>query len=288
MGKTFEKFKFDEVLSSKYTIENFIVFEGEKIPIKLFADHPFLYEGIAFTTCLKGKGHVKINFKEYVVEENCLLTLTPSHIIEPLDHSEDLLLTGLVFSQDAMLDLPLPIDINILEKVISNPILKVSKEDLKKITAYHSFILDIFNNNTQLYLRDIIKGLLFSLIYQVVALYGENEPERNKQTSRNEDIVESFFRLLKEHYMTERSPGFYAGKLCITTKYLSSILKNVTGRSINSWLEEAIILGAKLMLKTTELTVLQISEELNFPNPSYFGRYFKKAVGMTPKEYRDS
>jgi len=288
MGKTFEKLKFDEVLSSKYSIENFIVFEGEKIPVKLFADHPFLLEGIAFATCLKGKGSIKINFKEYVVEENCLLTMTTSHIIEPLDHSEDFLLTGLVFSQDSMLDLPLPNDINILEKVVSNPVLKVSKEDMKKITAYHSFILDVFNNNNHLYLRDIIKGLLFSLIYQVVALYGENEPERNKQTSRNEDVTDRFFRLLTDYYKTERSPGFYADKLFITTKYLSSILKTVTGRSINSWLEEAIILGAKLLLKTTELTIIQISEELNFPNPSYFGRYFKKAVGMTPKEYRDS
>jgi len=93
---------------------------------------------------------------------------------------------------------------------------------------------------------------------------------------------------LKDNYKTERSPRFYADKLFITTKYLSSILKKVTGRSINSWLEEAIILGAKLLLKSTDLTVLQVSEELSFPNPSYFGRYFKKATGMTPKDYRDS
>lgn len=286
--KPIETINFSEVVFSKYTIENFITFEEENIPGKFFVDYPFSYDGIAFVSCLKGNGRLKINYKEYILEENSIITMTPTQIIELQEHSDDFLLNGLFFSQDVMFGLPVTKDFNILEKVITNPVLKLSKEDIRKVTAYHSFIVEVFNNNPHNYLKDIIKGLLLSLIYQIIAFYDLSKPEKSDYISRNEDITERFFLLLKDNYKTERLPKFYADKLFITTKYLSSILKKVTGRSINSWLEEAIILGAKLLLKSTDLTILQVSEELNFPNPSYFGRYFKKATGMTPKDYRES
>jgi len=288
MEKTFERVKFNEVLASKYSIENYIIFEDENIHQRISLEHPFSFEGIAFITCLKGTARIKVNYKEYLITEDTLLTMAPPQIVEILEYSEDLLLSGLFFSQDSMLNLPLPQDFNILENVLTNPVLRLSQKEIKSITTYYTFIVEIFNNNNHAYLKEVIKGLLLSLIYQVVALYDQKGVNKNIPSGRNEEIAERFFLLLNDNYKTERLPSFYADKLCMSTKYLSSILKKVTGRSINSWLEEAIILGAKLLLKSTNFTVSQISEELNFPNPSYFGRYFKKVVGTTPKEYRDS
>ena len=90
------------------------------------------------------------------------------------------------------------------------------------------------------------------------------------------------------HYKQDRSVSFYADKLCLTSKYLSTVIKEVTGRSVLAWINETVIAEAKILLKTSEMTVMQISEELNFPNPSFFGRFFKQYTGVTPLKYRNN
>ncbi|MFV0538448.1 MAG: helix-turn-helix domain-containing protein [Dysgonomonas sp.] len=74
----------------------------------------------------------------------------------------------------------------------------------------------------------------------------------------------------------------------MTSKYLSSLIKEQTGRTAFAWINEIIISSIKHILKTTDKTILQISEDFNFPNASFFGRFFKKHTNMTPVEYRES
>lgn len=81
---------------------------------------------------------------------------------------------------------------------------------------------------------------------------------------------------------------YYADKLCITPKYLTIITRQISGRNATSWITHTAILNAKSLLTGTRLTVQQISNKLNFPNPSFFGQYFLRHTGMTPKEFRRS
>ncbi|PXV66283.1 AraC-like DNA-binding protein [Dysgonomonas alginatilytica] len=106
--------------------------------------------------------------------------------------------------------------------------------------------------------------------------------------SHRADLLNQLLRLLLTHYREERSVAFYADKMCLTSKYLSKIIKEISGKSILEWISETVIMASKALLKSSEMTVLQISEELNFPNPSFFSRFFKKHTGMTPIEYRES
>lgn len=289
MAKKIQQFTFNDSHSSKYVIENFIVSDGER-PKNFSFGHPFLFEGIVFSICLKGTGKIQINYKEYEITENTIVTIPPNQIVEIMDRSEDFLIEMLAFSPDFILDMAtaLPKDFDIPHKIISAPVLSITEQEREEILRYHTFIVTAFNGKKHTFFKQVIKGLLYSLLMEVAAKYFENETlERVKPSNRSEEIVRQFFPLLKENHRQERSASFYADKLCITTKYLSGTLKKVTGRSINLWLESAITMSAKVLLKSSDLTVLQISDELNFPNPSYFGRFFKKHTGMTPKEYRD-
>ncbi|MFV0328853.1 MAG: AraC family transcriptional regulator [Dysgonomonas sp.] len=282
---TFENF----ASSSSYIIENFIASDSENSSTNISFEHPFSFDGIVLAICLKGTGHMKINFKEYVITENSIITMLPNQIVEAGDHTDDFFIELLAFSFDYLADLPVLKDFNLPQKIATNPVLNSSKEDTKNIFRYYSFIIETFNNRRHGYLKQVIKGLLYSLTTELTVLYLEKDTQFvNNSSSRSQEIADQFLLLLKDNFKAERSASFYADKLCITTKYLSETLKKVTGRSVNVWLEDAITLGAKMLLKSTNLTVLQISEELSFPNPSYFGRFFKKQVGMTPKEYRDS
>lgn len=78
----------------------------------------------------------------------------------------------------------------------------------------------------------------------------------------------------------------YSGGLCITPKYLSRIIKDITGYTALDYIENYVVTEAKAMLNSTMMTVQQISDSLNFPSQSVFGKYFKRVTGMSPKEYR--
>lgn len=268
-------------------IENFIVSDSRQIPKNVLKNYPMVFDGLLLGICLRGNAKVKINFREYELVPNTIFTILPSEICESEGGSEDFFAEVLIFSIDFFIGLPLPEDFDILQNISNRPVFRISEKDMEDLLDFHSFIVKAFNRKKHAYTNKTIRSLLLALLMELGAIYKDEKGDKNKVTSRSEEIANRFFILLKDHYKKERTATFYADKLCITSKHLSSVLKKVTGRSINTWIDEAVIIGAKMLLKTSDLTVLQISEEMNFPNPSFFGKFFKQHVGMTPVAYRD-
>ena len=99
--------------------------------------------------------------------------------------------------------------------------------------------------------------------------------------------MEDFLQLVQKHYKQERMIRFYAEKLFVTPKYLSVVVKNASGKTAGQWIDDYVVLEAKALLKSTDMTVLQISDEMNFPSQSFFGKFFKREVGVSPKQYRE-
>ncbi|WP_298650554.1 helix-turn-helix domain-containing protein [uncultured Proteiniphilum sp.] len=93
---------------------------------------------------------------------------------------------------------------------------------------------------------------------------------------------------MRAHFKQHRGLDFYASKLCLTPKYMSTIIKQTSGKTAGDWIDDYILLEAKALLKSTNMTIQQISDELNFPSQSFFGKYFKRLTGVSPKEYRKS
>lgn len=115
---------------------------------------------------------------------------------------------------------------------------------------------------------------------------GAGEENKKKACSRQETLTRRFFDLMFKHYKTDRSVSFYADRLCVTPKYLSSNVKEVTGHPVQKWMTEIVIADVKRRLRTTDQSVQQISEELHFLTASSFIRFFRTHVGCTPLEYR--
>ena len=92
--------------------------------------------------------------------------------------------------------------------------------------------------------------------------------------------------LLGEHYKEQRAVGFYARELCITPKYLTTVIKRVSGRSASEWIDSYVILEAKTLLKYSDMSIQEIAYYLNFPNQSFFGSYFKRNAGLSPSRYK--
>ena len=113
--------------------------------------------------------------------------------------------------------------------------------------------------------------------------------ERKEQTlSHEQEIFDNFLKLVNMNASRERAISFYADKLCITRNYLSIIISRFSGVTAKKWIERAVIMEAKALLKFSALSILEIAYKLNFPNDSFFNKYFKRIVGVTPMRYRKS
>ena len=87
-------------------------------------------------------------------------------------------------------------------------------------------------------------------------------------------------------HVRKNCSAFYADRLCLSPRYLSSVIRDVSGRTVVEWVNQAVILEAKVLLKHSDLLTYQIADELHFPNPSFFSKFFKRMTGMTPQEYQ--
>lgn len=231
--------------------------------------------------------------REYEIRENCIGTIMPGVILMIQEKSPDLELHSLLFKLDYLAEIPPRTDFflsNIKNNEDASPIptyVQADKKDVQHLLQYFQLLKIQSKSKKKNFSDKIAKGLIFSTIFEFASIYkGLDQVVNNSQSSRQEAITNQFFNLLRTHCIEERNVSFYADKLCLTPKYLSTLIKTTTGKSVFSWINTASILAAKVLLKTKDLSISQIAEELNFPNPSFFGRFFKKHTGMTPNEFR--
>ena len=131
-----------------------------------------------------------------------------------------------------------------------------------------------------------LRLLSFELFHQVTK--NIEAQEREEKPSRQEQIFNMFLECLNNNYKKERSLTFYANQLCLSPKHMSRCIVSFSGRPATEWIRNLVILEAKVLLRTRKYTIQQICYMLNFPNASFFGKYFKEAVGISPKQYQQN
>ena len=152
---------------------------------------------------------------------------------------------------------------------------------------YYFLLEDIILSNEE-HKKAVLEGLVQSLISKlnsIIHRFQNNIPD-SQSKKRNEEIFESFIELLTRNEATERNLAYYADKIGITSNYLSKLVKEYTGRTAIEWIDEYVIFEAKTMIKHTQYTIQEIAYKLKFPSQSFFGKYFKRLTGMSPKQYK--
>lgn len=132
------------------------------------------------------------------------------------------------------------------------------------------------------------KLLLLALTYRLCSIYSRRIIEEKNVAGHKIDTFIKLIRLIEKYYMQERGVAFYADKLCLSPKYLSALSKSVCGYTVQELVFRAIIRKSIFWLKNTNKSVQEISDDLNFPNASFFGTFFKKQTGLAPSYYRIS
>lgn len=231
---------------------------------------------------------LSVNGKNYEAGKGDLLVLAPDMILEYDDcgGSDTVMITA---SVDLVMELPSPFDTDIISAARRMPLVRPSDREMSVISNIHSIISDVNSSEEGTYSKEIVKSLTFGVIYKIGEIYHRILGEMPSGDSLSDEALsDRFFRLLAIHFRTERKVKFYAGKMALTPKYLSKAIRDATGKSVREWVNDAIILEIKNLLKTTDMTVLQISEELDFCTPSAFVQFFRQHTGTTPFRYRHS
>ena len=238
--------------------------------------------GIIIVLCKAEKGVIKIDGKEYKLSSKNVVVLPENHVI---NYISSILLNEynmIAVSIDYILNMPSPIDTSIFNYSRYMSVIKIADDKFDDIYSYYNFIHKESLENGK-YRKEIIQSIFYALVLEILAEYEKIFDSSYNQDIKANDLSDRFFRLLATHYKNNRSVQFYADKLNLTPKYLSTAIKRTTGRPILNWIHEAILIDAKMLLRTTDLTVQQISDQLNFSSPSAFVQFFKKHTGKTPR-----
>lgn len=254
-----------------------------------FTQYPVKLSFTVVIIVFSGSMHYRINLEELWAYSNDLITVQKGAIGEFLHSSPDLQVAVIAFNNELfhMNDHP-EVAMKMQQMLYENPVKHFSGESLKEIRMIYELMKKKIIENDNPFRKEILQGYVRALMYTILHKLLETLQQlpEHIQNNRQHEIYMQFIRELQRNYQKERSVAYYADRLCITPKYLSQTVQKASGRLAGEWISEYVILEAKALIKSHCYTIQQISELLHFPNPSFFGRYFKKKVGCTPKAYQ--
>lgn len=255
--------------------------------MRLFS-HPARLKALTVLFCLKGEIDCSINLRRFSIEANHLMVNFSGDIIR-IHGTRDLAGYAIMISEDYLQQLQLDFRLR-AESYIGlrgNGPVSVPHDELVALKPYYSLLKKNMADGNP----EVIKGLALALSHTILSLvrkYRESDiPEAENNATRAQQLFDRFMTLLQAHHDTERTLQFYAGKMCLTPKYISGMIKRYSGKSALEWINEYVVLEAKMMLRYTQMSVQEIAYALNFPTQSAFGKYFRQQAGTSPRQYRN-
>lgn len=257
-------------------------------PIMLSSlSEPVKFAATSWIIINKGECKADINLVSHEIKAPAFVTVKSSQILQPTYLSQDFNASVIVMSKRFSDSLFMFLNNSPIAALSArHPVVKIPDDTSDKFATFLTTLRDIMSDKENPYAsQSLMYAVLYFLHRHVWKCY---EPFRDELVSRRGRMSDQFLTLVQENFRKERFLDFYASKLEITPKHLSRTIKKQTGFTAVEWIERYVILEAKVLLKSSNLNIQQISDELNFPSQSFFGKYFKKLTGLSPKEYRNS
>ena len=268
---------------TEYTMPN------DKHPIHRY---PIRFDGLYIGLREKGKARFSINLKEFEVGQNDLVICSPDDLVQATLDEDVHLVQSMIVSSHFLKEMYISLNsfMPFFAARKDQPVFHLTDDEIKEIKSFFIGIKNAVEGND--YFRiDITKRLLAAYLYKLGSIIYRHLPELQEEAAkplkREEILFKEFIRLVSEHHRKERRVDFYAERLFLSPKHFSTVIKKVSGKTAGQWIDEYVILEAKTLLKYSAMSIQEIAYYMNFPNPSFFGKYFKQYVGLSPREFRE-
>ena len=273
-------------------IDNFDYSENEKHVRGLsFVNYPMKLSFTIAIFIVSGGINVKINLEDFEARAGDAITVFKGNIGEFCSLLPETRMAVIAFS-DEFFNVVKNIDMALFiqQHIYTNPVLHLDRGFIDEALDIYRRMKSKLAETDNFFREGALHGYTQVLMYNAYNYFTKmkNNVEDTSEYNRNQEIYKHFMKAVQKNYMQERSITYYADLLCISPKYLSQVIKNVTGRLAGEWIRDYVILEAKALLKSNKYTVQQVCDMLNFANQSFFGKYFKKRTGMSPKAYMKS
>lgn len=247
-------------------------------------------EHFVFILCLRGHAAISIDGRSYNLYPDNVLICHPNIVLGESMSSMDFEFRGVVLSKDYLQRLPLVSTDNMWDVMMffeKAPVLSLTPDEVKDFCRYYDLIRPRLADTHLRYREELLSALLTALLYELINIISRFADFRPQPYSAGSNVFRNFLSLLSSSYPKSRSVAYYADKLCLTPKYLSTVCKEVSGETASELINRYVVKDIDFLLKQRGRSVKEICNELEFPNLSFFGRYVKKHLGLSPKQYRE-
>lgn len=240
--------------------------------------------------CTKGSARYTVDAREFSVNTGEAFIVSERHIIDKFLLSPDFEAPSIVVSVDFFHE----IIHNVSEMSAlflysrNHPVMRFDNKEQEVFKSYFHVMRMRLKDKGNHFLKQLISTLMLAMFYDLSNVIYHSKQEQPYHMSRPDAIFTQFIKMVEENCRTERRVSWYAKQLCITPKYLSETVKQVSKRTPNEWIDNYVTSEIRVLLKNTTKSIKEITKELNFPNQSFLGKYFKENVGMSPSKYRKS
>lgn len=251
-------------------------------------DGPLIFDVTSAIFVTEGSTDISINMKMYHVQAPAIIVLLPDAVIQYGASCSDNKSFCLIMSPQFFVNMfnDSMLQTSLYTKIHNDPIISLPQSNAGILHMFKDLLTGLMGSPICEHKLETARHLTLALFYGYII--SQQISDAPKAKSRADEIFKNFISLLREDYNSHREVAYYADRLCVTPKYLSSVVKEVSGKSPMDWIDEYVVTAAKAMLSSSNQSIDEISLRLNFASLSLFGKFFKRVTGLSPRAYRNT
>lgn len=279
--------RYAQIPGKFFIVDNFDSSEDEKYKHQ-HPNYPVQVTMAISFVITRGTIEMNIGLDSYTMGKNQSVMILPGTFFQVKHVSEDVRCLFSAISPDFInYSQHIKLGVEFGRMVKEHPIHTMNDEELNELLTVYNLVKNKLTNNDYMFKEEVAKNFLNIMRCNILSKFisQTNHSKAEKPSNRKEEIFYNFIAAVREYYQENRNIGFYADKLFMSPKYLSSVVHEVSGKYATEWINEYVILEAKAMLRSPGVSVKDVTNDLNFANQSFFAKYFKQHTGYTPREY---
>lgn len=274
-------------MCSGSSVDNDILLLDEiaRMPIPV---EPRRMQCLFLALCQKGSARYYVDSVEHTVGPGDLIIISPGRITYDCALSHDCRGIGILVDYDFFKEAIKSVhELSAMFIFARNhPVFRMPEEKVEFISDMFWRMKRRIDTADNHFLRDMVQSMFLTMVYEMCDVIYKVQADGDECNTRAEAIFTQFIQLVERFFRAERRVGWYSEQMCISPKYLSETVKAVSKRTPNEWIDSYVTMELRMLLRNTQKSIKEISQELNFANQSFLGKYFKEHTGMSPSEYR--
>lgn len=239
--------------------------------------------------CNSGEATFKLSGRKQHMKKGDLLISLGEQIFRDSTMSDDFHATAVLMSRSYAEDCIVGLNYMwpYLLYIMENPVIPLQEDEQTWIMDCYNILCARLHKKAGHYLREAVVSLTRAFYFEICNLL-DARVQRNRQSAQNRSyaIFDQFIRLVSQNFKRERSVEWYSSEMCLTPKHLSEVMKSVSGKTAGQWITTLVMIEIKTLLQNSNLSIKEIAQEMNFPNQSFLGKYFKNIEGISPSDFR--